>query len=191
MPARSKQRIRDRARAARRGLPAEDRDLLSRLACKRLLTVTPVASLASGTVVLGYAASPEELDPVFALDELRDRGVRVALPRISGPGTLALHECTPADLVEGPFGISQPCETSSTIGPDQVRVVIVPGVAFDTHGRRLGYGGGYYDRLLASMRSATFVGLAFDGQLAEEIPAEPHDIRMHWVVTPTRSFDAR
>lgn len=186
-----KNHIRDRARAARQGLPAQERDLLSRLACKRVLAVSAVASLHAGSLVLGYAASAEELDPATALDALRARGVRVLLPRISGPESLTLHECAHDELEPGPYGISQPCASAPALGSGHVSVVIVPGVAFDAHGHRLGYGGGYYDRLLANMRAATFVGLAFDGQLAEKIPAEPHDVRVRWVVTPTRTFETR
>ncbi len=190
VPSADKQRIREHARAARRALPPDEHELLSRAACERLLVLPQVTTLPQGSVVLGYAASAEELDPAHALDALRARGMRIAYPRVSGPGSLSLHECDPGTLEPGPFGIRQPCETATALTASRVAFVIVPGVAFDRTGHRLGYGGGFYDRLLTPMQ-ASLAGIAFDGQLVDEVPVEAHDVRVHWVVTPTRTLRAR
>jgi len=189
--AEDKRRLRERARAARQGLPLAEREALSRAACDRVVELAAVASLPAGAVVLGYAASPEELDPAVALARLSARGVRVAYPRVSGPDALTLHACGPEELEPGPFGIRQPCESSATVDRDGISLVIVPGIAFDLRGHRIGYGGGYYDRLLPALRLATSVGVAFDGQIVGEVPAQEHDARVQWVVTPTRTVRAR
>lgn len=177
--------IRERSRASRRELTPESRRLLSTAASERLLVSlkTPFPY-----IVLGYAATAEEIDPRPALGALRDSGSLIAYPRIAGPGVLTLHTCSISELEPGPLGILQPAAGTPVVNVGQVELVIVPGVAFDAQGNRLGYGGGYYDRLLAHMPLAKRVGLCFDGQLVGEIPVEPHDVRMHAIVTPTRTL---
>ena len=84
----------------------------------------------------------------------------------------------------GPFGLSQPVAESPLVEVELVDAVIIPGVAFDACGRRLGYGGGYYDRLLPSLGAGcTRIGFAFAEQILAEIPAEPHDAVVDLVVT--------
>ncbi len=198
MTAEDKRRIRERARAARQGLPPEERAALSHAACERLLKLPRTFD---ARIVLAYVASPEELNPLHAVIELEKRGARIVMPRITGPGMLSLHYCDAAQLdptsqdatstlEEGPFGIRQPCANSESIAPDQVDLVIVPGIAFDPCGRRVGYGGGYYDRLLPRMRQATLIGIAFDGQITDRVPEEPHDAPVSVVVTPSRTLRA-
>ncbi len=85
----------------------------------------------------------------------------------------------------GYFGIREPVASCEEITFNRLSLVLVPGLAFDPHGRRLGRGRGYYDRLLANVRSVT-CGVAFDGQLVPEVPADAHDVRLNCVLTPTR-----
>ena len=81
----------------------------------------------------------------------------------------------------------QPPSEAPRLDALAIDAVLVPGVAFDRAGHRLGYGGGYYDRLLPSLRRDCLrVGLAYDEQVVDELPAEEHDVRLHAVVTPTR-----
>jgi 5-formyltetrahydrofolate cyclo-ligase len=138
--------------------------------------------------VLTYAALPSELDPSLAIDVLRRRGVRVAYPRIEAPGVLGMHWVeSEADFVPGPLSIRQPPEDSPRVAHDEIDAVIVPGSAFDETGARLGYGGGFFDRLLPMLRpDCARIGVAFDEQLVPEVPAEEHDACVDLVVTPTR-----
>lgn len=144
--------------------------------------------LASATMVLTYAALPAELDPSLAIDALRARGVRIAYTRIEAPGVLCIHIVDDETaLVPGPLSIRQPAEDSPRVAPGEIDAVIVPGVAFDEAGARLGYGGGYFDRLLPMLRAdCARIGIAFDEQLLPKIPAEEHDEHVDLVVTPTR-----
>ena len=148
--------------------------------------------LATARTVLAYAALPAELDPAPAVAALRKRGARIAYPRIESPGVLDIHLVDhELELVAGPFGLAQPSEHAPRLAREAIDAVIVPGVAFDDCGRRLGYGGGYYDRLLVPLRpDCIFIGVAFDEQLLPQIPAEPHDVRVDIVVTPTRVIRA-
>jgi len=181
-----KSRIRWQARPARQGIPLEDRAGLSTAACMRAFELPGVAHARH---VLSFAAAPEELDPATLTAALRQKGASVCLPRITGPGSLSLHACEIDDrLEEGPFGLRQPSAEMPEVFADSVDLVIVPVVAFDLHGMRLGFGGGYYDRLLASIPLAYRLALAYDGQLFEQVPAEDHDERVDAIVTPSRAL---
>jgi 5-formyltetrahydrofolate cyclo-ligase len=115
-------------------------------------------------------------------------GEDVALPSFL-PGTntyTARRIIDPArDLVIGKFGIREGADVSPEMELNQLDLVLVPGVAFDTHGRRLGRGKGFYDRLLAGVRG-TKCGVAFDEQIVDAVPVGPQDIPLNCILTPTR-----
>jgi 5-formyltetrahydrofolate cyclo-ligase len=140
--------------------------------------------------VLAYAALAEEADPAALVTELRARGVRTALPTVAGPGVLTLSWVDAATpLVPGPFGIGQPATKATFASPDDFDLVIVPGLAFDRNCRRIGFGGGFYDALLPTLRpGALAVGIAFDEQLIDRVPCEAHDVPVDVVVTPGGVF---
>jgi 5-formyltetrahydrofolate cyclo-ligase len=144
--------------------------------------------LADVQSVLSYAAMPAELDPSFAITALRQDAVRIGYTRIEAPGVLGVHIVEgETQLIPGPLSIRQPAEDLPRLPFDQIDAVLVPGVAFDESGARLGYGGGYFDRLLPLLRDdCARIGVAFDEQILEEIPAEEHDAFVDVVVTPTR-----
>ncbi len=176
---------RARAREARDNVAVAERRLAAQALSHALLALP---ELEIARVVLAYAALPSEIDPAPAIWRLRARGAAVAYPRIEAPGVLGMHLVGhELELIAGPFGLAQPSEHAPRAARDSIDAVIVPGVAFDECGRRLGYGGGYYDRLLPTLRpNCLRIGVAFDEQLLEEIPAEDHDARVHLVVTPSR-----
>lgn len=130
--------------------------------------------------VLAYWPTKNEIDTRPLVAELWARGARVLLPRCRrGEPGLADLACVAreADLAPGAFSLLEPgpaCPLALDAAPD---VVLVPGVAFDRLGRRLGFGGGYYDRILArpGMDGALVVGLAHAFQLLPELPADPWD----------------
>lgn len=179
-----KQKIREYALAERALIPEQDRDLLSSAASGRLAALPEALSAA---LVLGYMSTAEEIDPAPALRTLVDLGVTVAYPRIAGPGALTLHVVrSDRDMEVGRFGIRQPTISSPNVDPAEVDLVIVPGIAFDPSGIRIGYGGGYYDRLLLRTPSAVCVGYAFESQLLGVLPHDEHDVPMDVIVTPER-----
>jgi len=122
-------------------------------------------------------------------------GKRVAVPRVDRAARmLRLHAVgqLDIDIVAGHLGIPEPRETLPIIEPGEIDWVLVPGVAFDAAGRRLGYGGGFYDRLLPLIRdSAPRIAGAFDVQIVDEVPAGPHDRRVDAVVSPIRTLVPR
>lgn len=111
---------------------------------------------------------------------------RIALPRIlSEPGKMEAAEYSiHQELEESKWGILQPGQDSVEIPPQELDVILVPGVAFDRKGNRMGYGGGYYDRYLLQVRKdAVKIGICFRLQLTEHIETADHDLPMDFVVT--------
>jgi 5-formyltetrahydrofolate cyclo-ligase len=188
--AQAKHAARVRARRARdgveHGVRGASADNLARL-------LLELPELAEAKTVLAYSALPNELDPAPAIWRLRSRGVRICYPRIEAPGVLDLHYVDhELELVPGPFGLAQPSEHAPRTPHELIDAVIIPGVAFDAQGMRLGYGGGYYDRLLPMCRiDCVRIGIAFDEQMVHHIPVEEHDATMDVVVTPTRVIRAK
>ncbi|HEY5539953.1 MAG TPA: 5-formyltetrahydrofolate cyclo-ligase [Coriobacteriia bacterium] len=183
--AQAKRAARARARQARDRVHQTERRAAAHALAYVLLELPELLGAAT---ILGYAALPNELDPMPAIWRLRKRGVRIAYPRIEAPGVLGMHYVDhEMDLVPGPFGLAQPSEHAPHVAHDLIDGVIIPGVAFDEQGTRLGYGGGYYDRLLPMMRpDCVRIGIAFDEQVLPHIPTEEHDECVDVVVTPAR-----
>ncbi len=94
--------------------------------------------------------------------------------------------CEPGALVRGPLGADEPPSGAPEADPADIECVVMPGVAFSLDGLRLGRGGGYYDATLKTMPRAARVGLAYDVQIVETLPREPHDAPLDAVVTDAR-----
>jgi 5-formyltetrahydrofolate cyclo-ligase len=145
----------------------------------------------------GYVAIRGELDPAPALELVRAAGIDVALPRIhaASPPYLTFHHAGSHELGDGPHGLTEPVATTPEVQVGGIDVMLVPGLAFDGAGRRLGMGGGYYDdvgrRLRASGAGGIMVGLAYDFQVVDECPADENDVAVDYVVTDRRVLSAR
>src|SRR5450432_669340 len=164
-----------------------------------------------GAGIAAFAAVRGEIDPAAALTAARLAGARLAFPRVPRAGEadqaavsgaprprLRLHLAGLEDLRPGRFGIPEPAVTSPELEPEEIAVMLVPGLAFDRLGNRLGFGGGYYDEWLTgggpvpegasakARRPGLVVGVGYDFQLVEACPAGPHDARVDCVVTPAR-----
>lgn len=129
--------------------------------------------------ILMYHSLPDEVSTHEFLQKWHTKK-RFFLPRVNGVNLDILpYDDTRLEL--GAFHIEEP--TGDELTPiDEIELIIVPGVAFDRQGNRLGRGKGFYDRLLAGSR-ASKIGVAYDFQIVEEIPAEPHDVKMDIVIT--------
>ncbi len=147
----------------------------------------------AGQIIAGYWPKGREFDCRPILDEAMKLGCRCALPVIQ-KNTRILKFALWADgqpLQEGTFGILQPEETEF-VTPD---IIITPLLAFDRHGYRLGYGGGYYDATIRDLRdtgAVTAVGVAYSQQaVLFNLPVEDHDQQMDWIITPQSAIDHR
>ena len=138
--------------------------------------------------ILFYAPTPEELDVWPLLVAAVAGGKSAALPSFRAQ-TGSYIACAVKDAIKdvqrGAFGIREPVARCLAEPVNKLDLVLVPGVAFDLHGRRLGRGKGFYDQLLAEVRGTT-VGVAFDQQVVGEVPVEPHDAHLNCILTPTR-----
>lgn len=184
-PVEIKRVLREAARGARLRLSDAERADASRR-CAALVMALP--ELSTVRTALAYGASPEEIDVTPIVTALRARDVTVGFPRVEGPGVLGLHLLAEGeDLVRASFGILEPPPDAPRIALESLDACIVPAVAYDSHGVRLGYGGGFYDRLLPTLRpECARIGVCYDEQLVENLPREPHDALVDVVVTPTR-----
>ena len=185
----TKDQLRKQLRQTRRDHVAAVPDAMRALVFHR--PPAPLLKLVPDTAVIGlYRANPYEAPATSYAKFFLERGHEIALPRFAGknaPMEFARHSdpFDEEDLEVGPYGLLQPFPDAPALVPD---VVITPLIGFTTRGERLGQGGGHYDRWLGEHESAIPIGLAWDCQLVETLPTEPHDRAMHAVVTPTRFY---
>ena len=143
-----------------------------------------------GPMVAAYWPIGSEIDPLPLIRRLKNEGnADICLPRLEPDGSMRFRAWAPGnELVEGRFGLQEPADSAPQVQPT---LVLAPLLGFDRQGSRLGYGQGHYDRALSQLRSGgrVFVcGLAFQGQEVDEIPAEPHDVPLDWVMTQRGSI---
>ncbi len=144
-------------------------------------------SLANPAVVSGFSAIRDEIDPRQLLLRLAGEGHRLALPVMQGKGRpLLFRAWAPGDKMgKAQWGIAEPLPDQPEVYPD---VVLVPLLAFDAQGYRLGYGGGFYDRSLAGLRAkkpVIAVGIGYDELKIDAVPHLDYDQRLDWVLTPS------
>ena len=137
--------------------------------------------------VSSYSAIGPELDPAGLEAALVARHCTLCLPVMAGKTKPLIfrHYAHGDQLVERTWGIKEPPATAAVVTPD---ILLVPLLAFDDHGQRLGYGGGFYDRTLRALRAARriqAVGLAYDEQRVLEVPHLDYDERLDWILTPS------
>jgi 5-formyltetrahydrofolate cyclo-ligase len=181
--------VRRDALARREALPAEARQAAGLAVAGRGL---PVA-VGPGILVSGFSPVKSEISPLPLLRRLADAGASLALPVIAGRGQpLTMRSWSfGAPLVSGVWGIREPAADAPEVFPD---ILIVPLLAFDRHGYRLGYGGGYYDRTLARLRAmkpVIAIGIAFAAQQIDRVPITPRDERLDLVLTENGNIDFR
>ena len=183
--------VRAAALLRRDALPPPVRLTLSRLITGRILAME---EFARAQAVLAYCGFGSELDTGQLLRAVLASGKTLWLPKVNrAAGRLNVYRVEQLDtqLRAGVWGIREPdpsvCEEGAL---DRVDLVLVPGVAFDRRGGRLGYGQGYYDRLLAGTANATVVAGAFEVQVVDSVPRELHDIPMQRLVTEAGIFIA-
>ena len=151
----------------------------SSLLCKRLLSHSRIA--AAHTVLL-YHSLPDEVQTSELLRTLLNKGKTLLLPKITGDGLMELRIYNGEhDLCVGKYGIKEPTGEAYTYY-NNIDVAVIPGVAFDVEGNRLGRGKGYYDRILPLLTSAYKIGLCFSFQIADNIPTETHDMKVDEVL---------
>jgi 5-formyltetrahydrofolate cyclo-ligase len=184
-----KKSIRRDALARRDALPAAERAAAAAAIAARPF---PLA-LAPGTIVSGFSPLKSEINPVPLMRKLSDAGARLALPVVAGKGRpLTMRAWAFGQpLDSGVWGIREPTPDAPEVAPD---ILLVPLLAFDRTGNRIGYGAGYYDMTIAGLRAlkpVTAVGIAFSVQEIPSVPVTPRDARLDLVLTEREVIDLR
>lgn len=147
---------------------------------------------ASETVLLYISAFPEEIDTAPLIEWAAANSKRLICPRVDrGAHQLILREIRDpqTDFEPGTLGIPEPRAGCPVVAPEEIDWVLVPGVVFDVHRNRIGRGGGHYDRFLPRLRAETETWVAaFDAQIRDTLPVEPHDVPLTGIVTESRTI---
>lgn len=175
-------RLRAVLRAERGRLPRPLAASLAATACDRVLEL-PFWASARG--VAAYAANADEIDPAPLVAAALEAGKAVYFPRRVGDG-LDFLRATPDELHPASHGLLEPVEGEPLVGSAPGIIFIVPGLAFDERGMRLGRGAGCFDRALPRFAGAVRIGLAYEFQILPFLPEAPWDVRMDTVVTDAR-----
>jgi 5-formyltetrahydrofolate cyclo-ligase len=185
----AKAELRVAAQALRDALPANERKAAAETIASRKFpfAITP------GTIISGFMPLKSEINPLPLLQKFAKAGVRLALPAIAGRGKPLIMRVWEfgAPLDRGQWGIREPKADAPEVEPD---ILLVPMLAFDRAGYRLGYGAGYYDMTIHRLRAlkpVTAVGIAFAAQEVPKIPTTPRDERLDLVLTEREVIDLR
>ena len=185
----NKKTLRQEALARRDRMRQEQRVIISQ---KLVDELQKLLAILKGKTVAGFWPIKSEIDPRPLMLALKEHGFKLALPAIIDKTTMVFRIFEDeGKLVDMGFGTVGPSEDAQIVTPE---TLLVPLSAFDNKGNRIGYGAGYYDRAIATMRenghNPLLIGLAFDCQEVPSIPAEPHDQKLAMILTESglRSF---
>lgn len=183
----NKRLLRDKYKYLRESLSLEEWREKSREICRRLINFLSSQEVKK---IAFYHFINKEVDLTLAVEEfLKAKDREIYFPRVhSKEGKLTFHLVKSlTELTPGYMGIPEPPSTSSQCAPEDLEIVLVPGLAFDREKFRLGYGGGYYDRFLRKTK-ALKIGVAFSFQVQDFLPKESHDIKMDLILTEDGFF---
>jgi len=179
-----KKLLRQQCRQIRQGLGEAARSQASLDICASIEGWTVFRHSA---VILTYMPMKAEVDLRPLLERHPEK--RWLIPRIAPEAdhSMYFHPYDPNQLVRHPFGMDEPAADLPIVSPEEIQLALVPGVAFDQCGWRLGYGGGYFDRFLRNF-SGVSLGVVFQALLLKTLPHDEHDVSMQWLVTEKGVF---
>lgn len=171
--------LRSQMKKRRQMLGSEERVRASHMIIKALNELGPVQS---ARTIMAFAAIQNEVDLRELLEEQQRSGKRILLPRVEGNEIIAVEWQGWQDTAISSFGVAEP--RGSAFSPQEIDMVLIPGLAFDGNGYRLGYGKGFYDRFLPSLRPNAFkCGVCYEFQVVDNVFPHERDIPVHWIVT--------
>jgi 5-formyltetrahydrofolate cyclo-ligase len=142
------------------------------------------ARLSPGQVVALYAAKGSEVDTQRVDAFSRARGLVVAYPRVNGHARILAFHAVPIDaLAPARFELREPSADAPAVAVEDIAAFVMPGLAFDRAGGRLGWGRGHYDATLAAAPRALRIGLAYERQVVDQVAREAHDVALHIIIT--------
>ena len=173
-----KRELRGQIRALKRQMTEEMICKKSETLC-RLFTATE--SYRNAKALYGYMSYNQEVRTLPILEQALKDGKRVAIPKCYGPEMRFIWIEDLTQVEKSSFGIPEPI-ADTPVADDKTALVLMPGMAFDPQGRRIGYGGGYYDKFLAAEPEHPTVALCFDFQMVEQLPVEEFDVPVELVL---------
>ena len=183
-----KSELRREMKARRKGMTAAEKSAADAAICEKLKARSDIGKMVdspgNGLQLAVYLASPDEINIDPFIEYMLRAGVEVVAPRWNGEiyELVKLKGLDEKNLRFGPMGIREPVD-ADIVEPKKISAWIVPGLAFTRAGKRLGYGGGWYDRFLASApKDAAKIGVAYSFQIVDDLPLEPYDIPLTDVV---------
>ncbi len=171
---------------SRKALCVEDFMVKSQMIQQRLISTKEFSH--AGVLAL-YFPIQNEVDTHQIIDFCLNSGKKVLLPAVSDGGLLFRELKELSDLQKGKFGILEPTASSEAFVPEIADLIVLPGIAFDLKGHRVGYGKGYYDKSVHHLEGlGKLVGICYDFQLVEKIAGEPHDVKVDMIITEKRTI---
>ena len=174
-----KQALRDKMRATRKAITP---NLHAKKSASIREKLEAMPEWQSAKKVLLYVSTKDEVDTHQLTKDCIESDKQVYVPKVKDEKLLICPIKTWTDLKPGAFGILEPCETADPAHPEEIDLILVPGLAFDQTGHRIGYGRGFYDSLLKSTKGLK-VGLAFEEQIVGKIPTEDHDVPLDLIIS--------
>jgi 5-formyltetrahydrofolate cyclo-ligase len=180
--------IRKELKKKREGLPYDEVIKKSRIIKERLYSLDDYKE---SIIILFYVSYDNEVSTHDMIKETLKKGKRVIVPFIDEDRSMLLSELRRwSELTLGAYNILQPKrEYLRVVDPDEIDLIIVPGIGFDMHGNRIGHGFGYYDDLLKKTKKAKKYGLAFESQIIDLVPCEKHDVKVDRIITEERVIE--
>ena len=181
-----KQNLRRIMRNLERDLSPRYRRTSSRAICAHILAMPEYQA---AETVFCFVGTEQEIDTRLILEAALRQGKTLCVPRCIAPGYFEIRQITAlSQLLPGKMNILEPTEEQPLVDIDNIDLAIIPCLTCNHAGQRLGKGGGYYDRFLSHYRSGTVL-LCQEKLIREEIPVEPHDYPIHWVLTETCLYE--
>ena len=176
----SKQNLRQEMKQRKKAYGSEQLRRMSQPIIEALLAHP---RLMSAHTILLYASLADEVNTHELINTLLQQGKTLLLPVVVDDHTMKICRYThDTNVGHGSFGIMEP-QAEAFTDYEQIDLILVPGMAFDRHGHRLGRGKGYYDRFLSQAKDCYKIGVCFTFQLVDEVPTDEHDVRMDEVIT--------
>jgi 5-formyltetrahydrofolate cyclo-ligase len=181
-----KSELRKELLSKRNNIPPVVRMAKNKMVLERMLSLD---EFRNAGIIFFFASFRTEVDTAEMIKSSLSSGKRVLLPKVDKDShELQLYEIRDfSELAPGYMGIPEPTFQGRQMSINDADIVIIPGAGYDASGNRIGYGGGYYDRLLSGLqKDIPVIAPAYEEQIVDSIPSEPHDIRVHMIVTDRR-----
>lgn len=150
------------------------------------------------SIIFTYVSFPPEVDTIAIIEKAWSDNKTVYVPKVKGKELIFYKIYDFKSLSRSKFGILEPLEGvhiayGPNTNPDELKLMLIPGLAFDPSGNRIGYGAGYYDRFLTEHKEQKFVkmALSYDFQIQKQLEAEEHDIKVDYIISPDKIYECR